>query len=93
MVVLYNISLSVYLSFFCRNFLTMGDKKLLLKLGERIKTIRTGKNMTQNELAMDCGFDKASISRIESGQTNITMHSLYKISKALEVEIIELLKD
>jgi transcriptional regulator with XRE-family HTH domain len=54
----------------------MGDKKLLLKVGEKIKTVRTGKNKTQNELAMDCGFDKAAISRIESGQSNITMRSL-----------------
>jgi len=49
--------------------------------------------MTQNELAMECDFEKASLSRIESGQTNLTMHTLYKICKALDVPMIEMFKD
>lgn len=67
----------------------MTNVKFLAGLGDRIKKLRLKKSMTQMELAMLCKFGKASMSRIESGKTNITIISLYKISKALDVEIIE----
>ena len=67
----------------------MTDLKFLVSLGERIKELRIEKNMTQNELAIQCNFEKASMSRIESGKTNITVLTLRKISKALEVDIAE----
>ncbi|MBL7742629.1 MAG: helix-turn-helix transcriptional regulator [Chitinophagaceae bacterium] len=67
----------------------MTDLKFLVSLGARIKELRIEKNMTQNELAIQCNFEKASMSRIESGKTNITVLTLRKISKALEVDIAE----
>jgi len=71
----------------------MGEHKLLIKLGERIRTIRISKNMTQNELAMECDFEKASLSRIESGKSNPTIRTLYKISSALEISMADIFKD
>lgn len=67
----------------------MTDLKFLVSLGARIKELRIEKNMTQNELAIQCNFEKASMSRIESGKTNITVLTLRKISKALEVDVAE----
>ena len=67
----------------------MSDPKFLASLGARIKEIRVKKNMTQNDLAIHCNFDKASMSRIESGKTNITVLTLRKIGKALDVEMTE----
>jgi transcriptional regulator with XRE-family HTH domain len=66
---------------------------VLVKIGRRIKSIRLEKNMTQNDLAIDCEFEKASLSRIEAGKTNITIRTLFKISKALDVNIVELFAD
>ena len=71
----------------------MNDPKFLAALGARIKEVRLKKNLTQNDLAMLCNFEKASMSRIESGQTNVTIYTLKKISKALDVHITELLRD
>jgi len=71
----------------------MNDPKFLAALGARIRELRLKKHLTQNELAMLCNFEKASMSRIESGQTNVTIYTLKKISKALDVHITELLKD
>jgi len=71
----------------------MSAADLQVKLGERIKLIRTRKNMTQNELAIKCDFEKASMSRIESGRSNPTIQTLYKICNSLEIHIIELFKD
>ncbi|MGG9963972.1 helix-turn-helix domain-containing protein [Ferruginibacter sp. SUN106] len=86
-IVLYDNNLSLYLHFFCKNYQTMGEHKVLVKLGERIKTIRLSKSMTQNQLAMECDFEKASLSRIESGKSNPTIRTLYKLSTALGTSI------
>ena len=71
----------------------MTEPDLRIKLGNKIRMIRMEKNMTQNDLALECQFEKASMSRIESGQSNPTVRTLYKISNALNVEIGELFKD
>jgi len=71
----------------------MGDPRFLQSLGARIKKIRGEKNMTQIELAILCDFEKASMSRIESGKTNPTILTLKKISEALNVHPSELLRD
>lgn len=71
----------------------MKEPDLLTKLGEKIRSLRMKKNMTQNDLAIECDFEKASMSRIESGRSNPTVKTLLKISKALDVHIAELFKD
>jgi transcriptional regulator with XRE-family HTH domain len=71
----------------------MNEANNRVRLGERIKAIRAQKNMTQNELAIQCNFEKATMSRIESGQSNPTLRTLYKISTALDVHVAELFKD
>jgi len=71
----------------------MSQAALLVKLGRKIRVIRIRKNMSQNELAMECDFEKASMSRIESGQSNLTIRTLFKIAKALDVEMAELFSD
>ena len=67
----------------------MTDIKFLANVGSIIKEVRLEKGITQNELAIQCNFEKASMSRIESGKTNVTLLTLRKISLALEVEIRE----
>lgn len=71
----------------------MSDPKFLAALGGRIKELRLKKQLTQNELAMMCNFEKASMSRIESGQTNVTIYTLKKISRALDVPMMEFFRD
>jgi transcriptional regulator with XRE-family HTH domain len=71
----------------------MHQADTLAKLGQKIRLIRMAKAMTQNELAMECEFEKASLSRIETGRSNPTIRTLFKISKALEVPISRLFED
>ncbi|HMU10917.1 MAG TPA: helix-turn-helix transcriptional regulator [Ferruginibacter sp.] len=70
----------------------MNETDLLTKLGNRIKAIRKKKGMSQNELALECDFEKASMSRIEAGLANPTVRTLFKISRALDVPMAELFK-
>lgn len=69
----------------------MNENDIYITIGLNIKRIRESKNITQQELAYRCDFEKSNLSRIESGKTNITIKNLWKISKALEVDITELL--
>jgi len=71
----------------------MPDSKFLSVLGARIRKLRLKKDMTQSELAIQCEFEKASMSRIESGQTNMTILTMIKISKALDIPIKDLFND
>ena len=65
----------------------MTQTEFLTSLGARIKELRTKKNISQKDLAMEWNFEKASMSRIESGKTNITILTLYKIISALDADV------
>jgi putative transcriptional regulator len=69
----------------------MDEKILLSELGARIRMIRLTKSMTQSQLAMNCNFEKSSMSKIESGQVNLSYITLFRISKGLDVQMRELL--
>jgi len=68
----------------------MKISQLQQKIGHNIRTIRETKNISQQDLASLCNFEKANLSRIEAGRTNPTVSTLYKISQALEITISEL---
>ena len=71
--------------------LDMDNREFLTTLGVRIKTIRTQKQMTQQELAGLCNFEKSNMSRIEKGKTNPTILTLRIICHALSVRLVDLL--
>ncbi len=69
------------------------EKTEILKLvGKRIKCLRESKGISQVELVgkMQGEIDPTNISRIESGRTNPTLFTLFRLAEALEVEITEL---
>jgi transcriptional regulator with XRE-family HTH domain len=65
----------------------MTEPEFLASLGARIKKLRLNKDISQKDLALECNFEKSSMSRIESGKTNITILTLCKISNALNTDI------
>ena len=62
-----------------------------MTIGEKIKTIRTKKGLTQKQLGDLCGMADSAIRRYENGRANPKIETLQKISVALEVPIWELL--
>ncbi|TRX02034.1 helix-turn-helix domain-containing protein [Flavobacterium gawalongense] len=69
----------------------MGNS-LQIKVGKRIQKIRIEKNLSQQDLAAKCNFEKSNMSRLEAGRSNATLSTLEIVSKALEVDVIELFK-
>ena len=68
----------------------MEKKFTLVRIGLNIKKIREEKNISQQDLAAACNFEKSNMSRIEAGRTNLTIGTLLKICEALQVELVEL---
>ncbi len=67
------------------------DKNFIIALGKKIREERLRKKISQTEIAYRCGFDKSNYNTIESGKRNVTVLSLLKIAKALDVSILDLL--
>jgi len=70
------------------------EKSEILKLiGKRIKELRIQNGISQSDLVgrMEGNIDPTNISRIEAGRTNPTVITLYRISEALGVKLIDLL--
>ena len=67
----------------------MDEKILFLKIGKKIQEIRESKNMTQDDLSAKADLD--NIGRLETGNTNPTVRTLYKISQTLNVKLKDLL--
>lgn len=68
------------------------DKKLLLKIGLKIRVLRLELGLSQEKLAFASGLDRTYIGSVERGERNISVINLQKISAALKVNIYELLK-
>lgn len=71
---------------------SMKKSEVLKIIGQNIKRIRLEKGLTQVDLVgrIEARIDTTNISRIEKGRTNATIHTLFKISQALEVPLSEI---
>ena len=72
---------------------SMEKSELLKKVGKKIQDLRMSKGLTQVDLVgkIQGDIDTTNISRIESGRTNPTIYTLYRIAVALDVSINELI--
>ena len=59
-----------------------------LTLAQRIKAVRVKKKLTQKQLADRLGVIQQHISRIESGNENVTFHTLQKLAQALNSRLV-----
>src|ERR1700737_3371317 len=59
-------------------------------LGDRLRTIREQKNLSQGDIAKRMGLFRGYISRIENGHTVPSVETLEKIARALEVPLYQL---
>lgn len=60
-------------------------------IGLAIREIRIEREMSQEQLAFECGFDRTYISLVERGIRSPTIRSLVKLATALEVRPSEVL--
>ncbi|MDD7913195.1 helix-turn-helix domain-containing protein [Polaribacter ponticola] len=58
--------------------------------GKYLKMLRNKANLSQEDLANDCDISISQIGRIERGEINTTISTLYVLAKALNIEVKEL---
>ena len=66
------------------------DEIGLKLLAQRLKQLRSEKKITQEELAYRSELTLSQIARIETVKINPTVSTMFRIAKALDVNIIEL---
>jgi transcriptional regulator with XRE-family HTH domain len=68
----------------------MVDKKTIAKnVGANLKKLREGKALSMQALANLAEVEKSQIVRIENGQVDVKVSSLYILAGALEVDVKE----
>lgn len=64
----------------------------LIVLGQNIKTKRNVNGLSQEKLAFSVDTARNYIGCIECAEKNLSLKTLYKIAKALDVKVEDLLK-
>lgn len=67
-------------------------KEILIKFGERIKEERLKQKLSQEQLASKAGVHRTYIGMIERAEKNITLETIEKIAKALNLSIFDIFK-
>jgi transcriptional regulator with XRE-family HTH domain len=62
-------------------------------IGEKLKTLREQKNMSQGDVEKRTGLLRCYISRVENGHTVPSVDTLEKMARALEVPMYRLFTD
>ena len=65
-------------------------EEFILKVGSRIRELRTQKGLTIEQLATEAGMETKQLQRIELGQINTSIFQIYRLSKALGVYLKEI---
>ncbi|EGQ9717207.1 helix-turn-helix transcriptional regulator [Vibrio alginolyticus] len=66
-------------------------KDLAKKFGDNVRSIRKGKGISQDKLALTADIDRSYVGRIERGEVNITLEKAYQIAQVLNCDIRDLL--
>jgi len=66
------------------------DDKLLKKFGEKLKSIRKEKKISQEKLAYAAGIEHSQVVRIEKAQINTSLSTVFAIAKGLNISPKEL---
>jgi transcriptional regulator with XRE-family HTH domain len=66
------------------------NTEFIIAFGDKLKKLRIEKKISQEELANSSDIPISQIGRIERGEINTTISTIYAISQALEIDIKEL---
>jgi len=60
-----------------------------LLVGNRIRTLRKDRNLTQAELAASIGIQQSDLCRMENGEYKVSLETLFKILSIFQINIAE----
>lgn len=68
----------------------INEKIFIKNVGQKLREKRLSKHLSQATLSYDANIPINQIGRIERGEINTTIGSLYKICKALDINVTDL---
>lgn len=68
----------------------MDKIELRLAFGKRVEKFRKSLGLSYRQLAQKCDVDHSNISKIEKGEVDLRISTIYELSKGLEVHPQEL---
>lgn len=66
------------------------DQSFLQLFGERVRTLRAGLGLSQEDFAAKCGLDRTYVSGIERGRRNPSLRIVRKLAAELGVTVSQL---
>lgn len=69
-----------------------GHKEITERFGDRVRTLRRSRGLSQEALADLAGLDRTYISGIERGKRNVSLRNIDLIARALKVRVRDLFK-
>jgi len=64
-----------------------------MNIGQRLKALRTARNLSQRDIQKRTGLMRSYVSRVENGYTTPSLETLQRLAMALEVEVYQLFFD
>ena len=71
----------------------LSETHVLVRLAERIKTLRAAKDWSQEVLAERASMQRSYVADLERGSRNPSVRTLVKIANAFKVTLKELFED
>jgi transcriptional regulator with XRE-family HTH domain len=75
-----------------RKLWNRGDETMLM-IGERLRTIRESKNLSQGDIEKRTGMLRCYTSRVENGHTIPSIETLAKYAQALDIPLYQIFYD
>ncbi len=63
------------------------DKDIVVKVGERVKTVRESRGLSLEDISQRTGLDVSTLGRIEDGQLAPPLGTVIRLAKALEMKM------
>ncbi len=73
--------------------MNLNDRTFLKHIGTRLRDLRVARNLTQAQLADQCGLHRTFIGSVERGERNVSILNLRLIARDLRVALADLLQD
>ena len=70
-----------------------GKLRYRLIFARNVRKFRTGRHLSQEQLAELCGLHRTYIGSVERGERNVSIDNMERIATALAVELIDLLRE